>query len=354
MKNKKMIILAASLVMSLTISGAVTNLVKGREGENNKALWVQVAEDTLETMGKADVASVSDPAMMPEEEVETAKTSVESPETVASNKASGAVPDSRSADPEKQVTDTAVQETSDTPVEAGQAAPEAMLTEEEIPQTPAASTPRASVEEEPDALGPETETNPEASATAVEPAPTTKPQATAPGGILQVALAEEVEKSTPNTPTTETEKASKETILQLTIAAENNTDPMFHQIPIDMLDQLYWNPAVKLLNSIGAKNPLTQAFLYDMMVNHGQDGAQNLINKANYALGGTPGMGVDENTYLMKLMDLRETYLDNTGNPGADRVAAFRRILTEGNINLATPFDFTVYGDTFRIDGDME
>lgn len=137
-------------------------------------------------------------------------------------------------------------------------------------------------------------------------------------------------------------------------AVQGNTDPLFRQAQLDKLDQLYWNPAVKLQSSIGAKNPLTQAFLYDMTVNHGQSGAQNFISKATYALGGTPGTGIDENTYLKKLMELRETYLKNTGNPGADRVAAFRRILDTGNVRLLTPFNFTVYGDTFKIDGNIQ
>ncbi|HSP47741.1 MAG TPA: chitosanase, partial [Clostridiaceae bacterium] len=137
-------------------------------------------------------------------------------------------------------------------------------------------------------------------------------------------------------------------------AVQGNTDPLFRKAQLDKLDQLYWNPAVKLQSSIGAKNALTQAFLYDMTVNHGYSGAQNFISKATYALGGTPGTGIDENTYLRKLMELRETYLKNTGNPGADRVAAFKRILDTGNVRLITPFNFTVYGDTFKIDGDIQ
>jgi len=133
----------------------------------------------------------------------------------------------------------------------------------------------------------------------------------------------------------------------------NCTDPLFKQAQIYMADQLYWNPAVKIAGSIGAKNILTQAFIYDMCVNHGEDGAQDFINKAKIALGGTPATGIDENTFLSKVMDLRYSYLKTEDSAGSDRVNAFRRILTSGNVTLSTPFSFTVYGDTFTIDGSI-
>jgi chitosanase len=90
-----------------------------------------------------------------------------------------------------------------------------------------------------------------------------------------------------------------------------------------------------------------------MSVNHGEDGAQDFINKAKSALGGTPATGINENTFLSKLMDLRYSYLKTEDSAGSDRVNAFRRILTSGNVNLSAPFSFSVYGDTFTIDGEI-
>jgi chitosanase len=52
-------------------------------------------------------------------------------------------------------------------------------------------------------------------------------------------------------------------------------------------------------------------------------------------------------------MDLRYSYLRRNDREGSDRVNAFRRLLTAGNIDLTGPFTFTVYGDTFNIDGDV-
>jgi chitosanase len=34
-------------------------------------------------------------------------------------------------------------------------------------------------------------------------------------------------------------------------------------------------------------------------------------------------------------------------------VKAFEKLLKEGNLNLKAPFDFTVYGDTYKIDGNV-
>ena len=55
-------------------------------------------------------------------------------------------------------------------------------------------------------------------------------------------------------------------------------DPIFKQAQLYELDQMYWNSALSITNSIGAKNQLTLAFIYDMCVNHGADGAQEYIN----------------------------------------------------------------------------
>jgi chitosanase len=129
----------------------------------------------------------------------------------------------------------------------------------------------------------------------------------------------------------------------------NCTDPLFKQAQLYMLDQLYWNPSVKIFNNIGGKNALTQAFIYDMCVNHGEDGAQGFINSAAKALGGTPKTGINENTFLSKVMDLRYNYLKSNDPDGLDRVNGFKKLLTSGNVDLAMPLTITVYGDTFNI-----
>lgn len=417
MKNKNIIILTASLVLSLGMAGAVTGLAKGGE-EKSVMSWVQRAQDAGVTVNKSLPIPVTAPSA-PTKPVEAVEKPAKVSKPVTGEKREGisaaAQEDLKKQEAEKKSPAVATQKEEESAKDKEILAPEVVVPEAAF-QKPAPST-----------LAPVPQT---------APVSETAPFNTEPA---QPAPVEEASKEDPTAPTPAT--VNKGTILQMTTTAENsttalqfnyaenfgdgrgitfgiigfttgthdgnelikhyttlngnnslarfipaldgidqlphtgndgdsadstagldgfiqavqgNTDPLFRQAQLDKLDQLYWNPAVKLLDSIGAKNPLTQAFLYDMMVNHGQNGAQNFISKATYALGGTPGTGIDENTYLSKLMDLRETHLNNTGNPGADRVAAFRRILDTGNVRLLTPFPFTVYGDTFRIDGDIQ
>jgi chitosanase len=133
----------------------------------------------------------------------------------------------------------------------------------------------------------------------------------------------------------------------------NCTDPLFKQAQLYELDQLYWNPAASMFNSIGAKYTLTMAFIYDMSVRHGADGAKSIISQATSALGGTPKTGVSETAFLSKLMDIRDSELKAEGLGDTDRVVPFRTLLNAGNLNLAAPFQFTIYGDTFTIDGNI-
>lgn len=130
-------------------------------------------------------------------------------------------------------------------------------------------------------------------------------------------------------------------------------DPLFIKAQLYELNQMYWNPALSLANSIGAKNQLTLAFIYDMCVNHGPDGAEDFVTQAKNKLGGLPKNGIDENKFLSSVMDYRYSFLKGDDPNGSDRVNAYRKLLTANNVNLKTNFKFTVYGDTFTIDGNV-
>ena len=131
------------------------------------------------------------------------------------------------------------------------------------------------------------------------------------------------------------------------------SDPLFKQAQLFELDIHYWNPAVKIADSIGAKKNLTLAFIYDMCVNHGTDGAQDYVDSIKEYLGGTPASGVDENEFLSALMDYRYDDLAEDDPEGKDRINAFQKLLEDGNLDLKAPFEFTVYGDTYKIDGNI-
>lgn len=128
---------------------------------------------------------------------------------------------------------------------------------------------------------------------------------------------------------------------------QNCTDPLFKEAQRHQLNQLFWDPAVQMAENIGAKYPITLAFLYDMCVNHGRDGAQRYVNQTSAAMGGTPLSGIDERQWLTRAISIRNTIL------GSDRSIAYQRVLNSGNVNLVTPFAFSVYGDTCTIDGNV-
>jgi chitosanase len=130
---------------------------------------------------------------------------------------------------------------------------------------------------------------------------------------------------------------------------QSNTDPLFKTAQFYELDQQYWNPAVSMFNMIDAKNNLTLAFIYDMSVRQGPDGAQSIINSATSQSGGTPATGINENTYLSKLITLRDAALKKEDLGDTDRDDGFKAVLSSGNVGLTTPFAFTAYGDSFMI-----
>lgn len=129
----------------------------------------------------------------------------------------------------------------------------------------------------------------------------------------------------------------------------NCNDPLFKQAQLYELDQLYYNPATKMFNSIGAKNPLTLAFIYDMCVRHGPDDTLKLINLA----GKTPKQGVNETTYLTKLISIRDAKLKRENVGDINRDIGFKKLLKSENVNLKTPFTFIAYNEKFKINGDI-
>jgi hypothetical protein len=117
---------------------------------------------------------------------------------------------------------------------------------------------------------------------------------------------------------------------------------------------MYWNPTVAAWNRIGANNQLTLAFMYNSNIRFGQDYMEFFITGATTQCGGTPGTGVDENTYLRALIAEMDAQIVKEGWGDTDRNDGFKTLLTEGNVNLTTPFIFTEYGDSYIITGDLD
>ncbi len=128
-------------------------------------------------------------------------------------------------------------------------------------------------------------------------------------------------------------------------------DPAFRVAQRNLVDKLYWNPSQALATALGAGLPITRAELYDTFINHGEDGARDIIRKTNKAMGGTPKSGVSERLWLKKFLAVRFEVLkaDPTWEESLDRVRVYQKLLADGNVQLTLPFRITCYGDPFLI-----
>lgn len=130
-------------------------------------------------------------------------------------------------------------------------------------------------------------------------------------------------------------------------------DTAFQQAQNDERDRVYFNPAVRQGKTDGLR-ALGQFAYYDAIVMHG-DGTdptsfrnirKRALNKAK-----PPAQGGDETAYLNAFLDARvwamkqeEAHSDTTRVDTAQRV-----FLRKGNLDLDTPLDWKVYGDSFHI-----
>lgn len=130
-------------------------------------------------------------------------------------------------------------------------------------------------------------------------------------------------------------------------------DPLFKQAQHALVDELYWNPSQNVANAAGATYPITYGELYDSCINHGEDGAQDIVNQTNAAVGSITS-GTNEKVWLNKFLSIRLELLqsDSTWEESVDRVKVYQKLLnTDNNVNLTRPITVTCYGDTFTING---
>ncbi|MET7287142.1 chitosanase [Streptomyces sp. NPDC005573] len=130
-------------------------------------------------------------------------------------------------------------------------------------------------------------------------------------------------------------------------------DTAFQQAQNDERDRVYFDPAVSRGKSDGLR-ALGQFIYYDAIVMHGggddPTGFPAIRGRA-LRTAKTPAQGGDEKTYLNAFLDARvwamkqeEAHSDTT------RVDTEQRVfLRNGNLDLGTPLDWKVYGDSYHI-----
>ncbi|KAE8762661.1 chitosanase [Georgenia thermotolerans] len=129
-------------------------------------------------------------------------------------------------------------------------------------------------------------------------------------------------------------------------------DPAFRQAQRELRDEVYWDPALEAARADGV-GPLGLAIYYDVSVNHGpgedRESFGGILETARAACP-TPAAGGDEARYLATVVDARAAVLKEWGDLQPDgRVAAHRALLATGNLRLAPPVSWSMYGDRFTV-----
>ncbi|MFG2309904.1 chitosanase [Streptomyces sp. NPDC048566] len=130
-------------------------------------------------------------------------------------------------------------------------------------------------------------------------------------------------------------------------------DPAFRQAQDDERDRVYFDPAVRQGKADGI-GVLGQFAYYDAIVMHGDGGDATgfgSIRRRALNTARTPAQGGDEVTYLDAFLDARVWAMEQEeAHSDTSRVDTAQRVfLRQGNLDLHTPLDWKVYGDSYHI-----
>ena len=134
---------------------------------------------------------------------------------------------------------------------------------------------------------------------------------------------------------------------------EAASDEAFQSAQDDERDAVYFDPAVAQAKADGL-GALGQFAYYDAIVMHGPgDTAESFggIREAAREKAATPADGGDEVSYLNAFLDERERVMNlEEAHSDTTRVSTAQRVfLEQGNLELDTPLQWKVYGDSYEI-----
>jgi chitosanase len=127
--------------------------------------------------------------------------------------------------------------------------------------------------------------------------------------------------------------------------------PLDRTIQDRIVDELYFDPALRLWHQLGLRTPLSLAAFYDAMIQHGggddPDGVPALVRSATARAGGTPATGISEARFLTAFLAVRRADLAHASDPSTRavwaqsvaRVDVFFYLLRTGQWQLAAPVD---------------
>jgi chitosanase len=140
--------------------------------------------------------------------------------------------------------------------------------------------------------------------------------------------------------------------------AQAAKDPAQRRLQDEVVDELYFRPAMQMADELGIRTPLGQAILWDTMIQHGSggtNGTQAIIADTLDAFG---PVGDDEAGWLDAFLDARLHHLDRAyagssfDASSQSRIDALRSLLDSGNLAMSLPMQWEVYGTTFRLPED--
>jgi chitosanase len=136
-------------------------------------------------------------------------------------------------------------------------------------------------------------------------------------------------------------------------------DPEQRALQDDLVDELYFDPAMTLADEVGIQTPLGQAIMWDTMIQHGtggDNGTRAIIEETQDNVGAVDGT---EAAWLDAFLDARlhhlgHAYENADDSDAADaasesRVDALRSLLQDGNLALKAPLSWEVYGSTYTL-----
>jgi len=134
-------------------------------------------------------------------------------------------------------------------------------------------------------------------------------------------------------------------------------DPDFQSLQDQLVDELYFVPAMTMAADLDIRTPLGQMVLWDTMIQHGVGGANGtwaIIEETERNVG---PVGRNESAWLDAFLDTRLRHLfrmyrgatENADVSSQSRVDALRSLLQGGNLALEPPLTWKVYGDRFEL-----
>ena len=126
-------------------------------------------------------------------------------------------------------------------------------------------------------------------------------------------------------------------------------DPLFRAIQDDLVEELFWAPALEHARKLHIRTPLAIAAIHDSIIQHGNDsdpdGLPALLEHTRKEAGGTPATGISEKKWLAAFLNVRREHLTNASEPATreewrnspDRILVLEAIAKSDNYNLTGP-----------------